>query len=131
MKKAIKIFPALVAMLAIAFAFSFASCSDDNDEPTEVIYTYGFSSMSSTSLEFLQEMNKIEGAYKSALGVTSSPFSKSGKIDNCDQEVKDACEKAYRTLSGDTWSGTYTYRVINVNTGKVVYEATFKPADKN
>jgi len=131
MKKAIKFFPALVAMLAMVLTFTFTSCSDDDDEPTEVYYTYGIAKMSSSSLDFLQEMNKIMNAYKSALGVTSTPFTKDGKIDACDKEVKEACEKAYRTLANETWHGTYTFQVVNVNTTKTVYEMTFKPADKN
>lgn len=95
------------------------------------MYSYGFSSMSSSSPEFLKEMTKITNAFKSALGVTSTPFTKDGKIDACDKEVKEACEKAYRTLANETWHGTYTFQVVNVNTTKTVYEITFKPADKN
>lgn len=130
MKKTMKLFPAIVAMLALMLTVSFTSCSDD-DEPAEVTYSFGFSSMSASTPDFLQEMNKIEAAYKSALGVTASPFQKNGNVNSCDQEVKNACEKAYNTLSDEIWKGTYTFQVLNVNTGKTVYEVTFKANDEN
>lgn len=126
MKKRIKFLPALMAMLALVLTMSLTSCGSD-DEPSEVIYSYGFSAMSSSTPDFLQEMNKIESAYKTALGVSASPFTKTGSISSCDREIKEACDRANSSLSGQTWNGTYTFYVLNVNTDETVYEMTYQP----
>lgn len=72
MKSSIKKMSALLTMMAVAIlTFTFTACSDDDDPVTEVTYTYGFSSMSASHPDFLEEMGKIENAFQSAL-LTSS-----------------------------------------------------------
>ena len=102
----------------------FTGCSDDDDKVTEVIYSMGFSQMSSS-------MNTIESAFKTALGVTDSQFSQTGTNEECDKTVREACEKAYATLKDKKWGGSYTFQVTNALTGKVVFETTFKANDEN
>lgn len=71
MKSSIKKMSALLTMMAVAIlTFTFTACSDDDDPVTEVTYTYGFSSMSASHPDFLEEMGKIENAFQSALGIT-------------------------------------------------------------
>ena len=63
MKRSIKKMSALLTMMAVAIlTFTFTACSDDDDPVTEVTYTYGFSSMSASHPDFLEEMGKIENA---------------------------------------------------------------------
>jgi PBP1b-binding outer membrane lipoprotein LpoB len=67
MKSSIKKMSALLTMMAVAIlTFTFTACSDDDDPVTEVTYTYGFSSMSASHPDFLEEMGKIENAFQSA-----------------------------------------------------------------
>ena len=83
MKSSIKKMSALLTMMAVAIlTFTFTACSDDDDPVTEVTYTYGFSSMSASHPDFLEEMGKIENAFQSALGITGKLFTKKGTIKN-------------------------------------------------
>ena len=85
MKSSIKKMSALLTMMAVAIlTFTFTACSDDDDPVTEVTYTYGFSSMSASHPDFLEEMGKIENAFQSALGITGKLFTKKGTIEECD-----------------------------------------------
>lgn len=84
MKSSIKKMSALLTMMAVAIlTFTFTACSDDDDPVTEVTYTYGFSSMSASHPDFLEEMGKIENAFQSALGITGKLFTKKGTIEEC------------------------------------------------
>lgn len=127
MKKVIRTMSATLAMLAVVCITltAFTACSDDDEQVTEVIYSMGFSKMSSSGLDFIQEMSAIESAFKTALGVTDAHFSKTGTKETCDKAVREACEKAYATLKDKTWGGSYTFQVTNVLTGEVVFETTF------
>lgn len=133
MKKVIRTMSATLAMLAVVCITltAFTACSDDDDKVTEVIYSMGFSQMSSSGLDFIQEMNTIESAFKTALGVTDAHFSMTGTNEECDKAVREACEKAYATLKDKTWGGSYTFLVTNVLTGEVVFETTFQANDEN
>lgn len=83
MKSSIKKMSALLTMMAVAIlTFTFTACSDDDDPVTEVTYTYGFSSMSASHPDFLEEMGKIENAFQSALGITGKLFTKKGTIED-------------------------------------------------
>ena len=96
MKSSIKKMSALLTMMAVAIlTFTFTACSDDDDPVTEVTYTYGFSSMSASHPDFLEEMGKIENAFQSALGITGKLFTKKGTIEECDKQVYEACRKAF------------------------------------
>ena len=111
--------------------FTFTACSDDDDPVTEVTYTYGFSSMSASHPDFLEEMRKIENAFQSALGITGKLFTKKGTIEECDKQVYEACRKAFDSLKSEAWQGDYTFQVTNVGTGKVVCTATFSADNEN
>lgn len=131
MEKSIKTISTLVTMLAVViFSITFTACSDD--EPvTEVTYTYGFSSMSASHPDFLSEMNKIENAFKTALGITGKPFTKKGTVEECDKDVYEACKKAFNSLKDETWQGNYEFKVSNVATGKVICTAKFAAGNEN
>lgn len=106
---------ALLTMMAVAIlTFTFTACSDDDDPVTEVTYTYGFSSMSASHPDFLEEMGKIENAFQSALGITGKLFTKKGTIEECDKQVYEACRKAFDSLKSEAWQGDYTFQVTNV-----------------
>ena len=133
MKETIRTMSALLTMMAVMaiFAFTFTACSDDDDPMTEVTYTYGFSSMSASHPDFLEEMGKIENAFKSALGVTGTPFTKKGSVEECDKEVRETCRRAFNALKDERWQGDYTFHVTNLETGKVICKATFSADGEN
>ena len=132
MKSSIKRMSALLTMMAVAvFALTFTACSDDDEPIAGVTYTYGFSKMSASHPDFLEEMSKIEKGFQSALGITGKPFTKKGTIEECDQQVYEACQKAFESLKGEAWQGDYTFQVTNVETGKVVCTATFSADNEN
>ena len=132
MEKSIKTISTLVTMLAVViFSITFTACSDDDEPVTEVTYTYGFSSMSASHPDFLSEMNKIENAFKTALGITGKPFTKKGTVEECDKDVYEACKKAFNSLKDETWQGNYEFKVTNVNTDKVVCTVKFAADNEN
>lgn len=132
MKSSIKKMSALLTMMIVAvFALTFTACVDDDEPAAEVTYTYGFSCMSASHPDFLSEMNKIENAFKTALGITGKPFTKEGSVEECDKQVYDACKKAFDSLKDEAWQGNYTFQVTNVNTGKVVCTAKFAAGNEN
>lgn len=83
MKETIRTMSALLTMMVAMtiLAFTFTACSDDEDVENEVTYTYGFAKMSASHPDFLEEMGKIENAFKSALGTTGSNFTKRGTVE--------------------------------------------------
>lgn len=133
MKQTIGTMSALLTMMAAmaVFAFTFTACSDDEDIENEVTYTYGFAETSASHPDFLEEMEKIENAFKSALGATGSSFTKRGTVEACDKEVYAACEKACNSLKGEMWQGDYLFEVTNTLTGKVVCMAVFNADNEN
>ena len=111
---------------------AFTACSDDDEQVTEVTYTMGFTQMSSSgSFDFIQEMRTIEAAFLTVLGVTDTYFTKSGNNEQCDKEVREACEKAFNTLKGTKWKGSYVFKVTNIRTSEAVCEVVFKANDEN
>lgn len=133
MKQIIRTMSALLTMtVAMAIsAFTFTACSDDDDPMTEVTYTYGFSNMSASHPDFLEEMGKIENAFKSALGITGKPFTKKGSLEECDKEVYAASQKAYESLQDEVWQGDYLFEVTNTLTGEVICTALFNASNEN
>ena len=113
MKQTIRTMSALLTMMAAMaiFSFIFTACSDDDDADNEVTYTYGFPEMSASHPNFIEEMGKIENAFKSALGVTGKNFTKRGTVEECDKQVYEACEKACNSLKGEVWQGDYLFEV--------------------
>ena len=94
-------------------------------------YTYGFPEMSASHPNFIEEMGKIENAFKSALGVTGKNFTKRGTVEECDKQVYEACEKACNSLKGEVWQGDYLFEVRNTLTGELVCIATFNADNEN
>ena len=132
MKRLIKKTSTLLSVVVVAiFALTFTACSDDDAPIAEVTYTYGFSEMSASHPDFLEEMSKIEKGFQSALGITGKPFTKKGTIEECDKQVREACQKAFDSLKGEAWQGDYTFQVTNVGTGKIVCTAIFSANDEN
>lgn len=133
MKQTIRTMSALLTMMvAMTFlAFTFTACSDDEDIENEITYTYGFAKMSASHPDFLEEMGKIENAFKSALGATGSNFTKRGTVEECDKEVYAACEKAFLSLQDEVWQGDYLFEVTNTLTGESVCTALFDADNEN
>ena len=132
MKISMQRMPTMLAVMAMTiFAFTFTACSDEDDPVAEVTYSYGFSDMSASHPDFLAEMSKIENAFKSALGITATPFTKNGPVEECDRQVYEACKKAFDSLKGEAWQGDYTFQVTNVSTGEVVCTAIFSAGKEN
>lgn len=117
-------------MLLAVMGFALTSCSDD-DEPAVITYEMGFSKMSSTTTDALEEMSSIENAFRTALGVKGSSFVKNGTNDACDKEVKAACEEAFSTLKSNVYKNSYVFQVTNSKTGTVVFGAVFQANDAN
>lgn len=80
MKRLIEKTSTLLTVVVVAiFALTFTACSDDDEPVTEVTYTYGFSSMSASHPDFLEEMSKIEKTPLSQL--SASPANRSPRRD--------------------------------------------------
>ncbi|MDE6483498.1 MAG: hypothetical protein K2L01_07065 [Rikenellaceae bacterium] len=111
----------------MAFALSLTSCSDDNDTVRNVRYTLIFDQLGGDD-EVLSEMYSIETAFTEemnrTLGVTGSYLEITGTIEECDTKVKEACERAAKSLDGTVWSGYFVYVAANVNTGQTIYTLT-------
>ena len=129
MKEIIKKMSAMLTVAAIALiaSLSLTSCSDDPE--TDIIYNMGISKMESSTLESLADMDVIYDAYYKAIGVSENTFIMKGNSSDNDKKIKEACEKAELSLKDQTWKGTYTFRVTNVNTNKVIYNHTFSKDD--
>ena len=97
MKKKFKWVSAMLTMCILAITMTVVSCSDD-DEKTNVWYALGFTEINTSSPDALREMGEIEAAYKKALGITESPFSKFGTVEECNQQVLNACQQAENAL---------------------------------
>ena len=122
MKEIIKKMSAMLTIVVVAI-IALTSCDDEPD--SEIIYNMGITSMSSSSLESINEMDVIYKAFHEAAGVTENTFTMKGDASECDKKVKAACEKAELSLKDNTWVGTYTFTVTNENTQKTVYQHTF------
>ncbi|MCI9607191.1 MAG: hypothetical protein HFJ94_03310 [Muribaculaceae bacterium] len=111
----------LLALLVVVAGAAFTACSDDDNESGQIVYSYGFDDFHSSNLAALSEMQTVENAFKSALGVSGSPFTLNGSTNECDRKVTEGCQKAVQSLKDKVWSFSGTFTVTNVNTGKVVY----------
>ena len=132
MKQTIRTMSALLTMMAAMaiFSFIFTACSDDEDADNEVTYTYGFPEMSASHPNFIEEMGKIENAFKSALGVTGKNFTKRGTVEECDKQVYEACEKACNSLKGEVWQGDYLFEVRNNADNENIFGGSSKSAEE-
>ena len=130
MKKKFKWMSAMLTMCILAITMTVVSCSDD-DEKTNVWYALGFTEINTSSPDALREMGEIEAAYKKALGITESPFSKFGTVEECNQQVLNACQQAENALKEKSWKGTYVFEITNANSEQVIYQRKFKANDDN
>ena len=126
-----RLFKLLSVTLSVAF-FSImslmTSCSDDNNAVQQVYYTFGFEQLSGGN-ELFSEMYKIEDAFKNefnkSFGATKTPFVLEGTVEECDAKVKQACERATKSLEDVVWASTFTFAVTNANTAQTIYTASF------
>ncbi len=130
MKKNFKWMSAMLTMCILTITMTIVSCSDD-DEKTDVWYALGFTEINTSSPDALREMSEIEAAYKKALGITEVPFSKFGTIEECDQQVLNACQQAENALKDKKWKGTYVFEITNANSEQVIYNKKYKANDDN
>lgn len=114
----------MLALLVVLASLSLTACSDD-DEPGQVIYTYGWEGKISGGASMIPDMAIVEEAYATALGVEDSPFILNGTRSECDARVKAACEKVEQTLKDKEWGFTATFAVREQNSNQVVYSYTF------
>ena len=123
---------ALVVLVCVS-SVSFTACSE-NDEPVEgVTYSWEFEEVSASTPDFMDDKNKIESAFKTALGASGSATSvtKQGTSETCDQEVLEACQRAFDSLKDEVWQGRYVFVVTNVTTGAVIFIHTFNADNEN
>ena len=123
----------LLLTLVCASLVSLTACSD-NDEPVEeVTYSWEFEEVSPSTPDFMDDKNKIESTFKAALGVTGTATSvtKQGTPETCDQEVLEACQRAFDSLKDEVWQGNYVFVVTNTTTGTTICEASFNTDEDN
>ena len=100
-----KILFALFAMVCVmAASVSLTACGGDDDDETNVEYNLGFSSMKSSDLS---EIADIDNTFKSAIGVSTDTFTYPAG----EEKLKAACEQAAAQLANKAFSGEYTYLV--------------------
>ncbi len=113
----------LMTVAVVLCCVVFTGCNKDKDKT----YTYfiGFdldgASWSGDSAVFDAWVNSISSAYETALGVTESTFTKTGKEADCDQAVMNACKKAEPVVDNIQHLGSGTISVTNETTHKVIY----------
>lgn len=130
MKKNFKWMSAMLTMCILTITMTIVSCSDD-DEKTDVWYALGFTEINTSSPDAFREMSEIEAAYKKVLGITEEPFSKFGTIEECDQQVLNACQQAENALKDQKRKGTYVFEITNANSEQVIYNKKYKANDDN
>ena len=117
-----------VVRLLVAVALMgtvFTACSDD-DETVTVRYTAGFGSIQGTDEDFLANLALVEQAYWGALDIDGSSFTLTGTIEECDAQVRAACERAEAEVEALGLTNiSFTYAVTNGNTGQEVYSYTY------
>ena len=135
MYTAIKSIQSMFAMLTLMCVsmVSLSACRD-NDEPVEeVTYSWEFEEVAPSTPDFMDDKNKIESTFKAALGATGTATSvtRRGTSETCDQEVLEACQRAFDSLKDKVWHGRYVFVVTNTTTGTTICQATFDAADDN
>ena len=134
-REAIQSRSSMLAMMALVCVslVSFTACSDD-DEPVEgVTYSWEFEEVSPSTPDFMDDKNKIESTFKAALGASGTAISvtKQGTSETCDQEVLEACQRAFDSLKDEVWQGCYVFVVTNTTTGTTICKATFDADNDN
>lgn len=115
----------LLALFVVIASVSLTACGDDDDEPGQYVYTYGWEGDNSGGSSMLTDMSVVEDAYATALGVKTSPFTLTGTSQSeCDAKVKAACEKAEQSLKDEVWDFTATF-AVRTQSGQLVYSCSF------
>lgn len=115
----------LLALFVVLAGVSFTACSDDDDEPGQVIYTYGWEGKQTGGEDMLTQMATIETAFRTALGVSDSPFVLNGSKSECNAKVKSTCEKVEQTLKDQTWDFNASFVIRDQSSGDIVYSCIF------
>ena len=125
----------MLAMLAVVCAslVSLTACSDDDEPVAEVTYSWEFEEVSPSTPDFMDDKDKIESAFKTALGAsgTATSVTRQGTAEQCDKAVLEACQQAFNSLKGEAWQGRYVFTVTNTTTGTIVCTATFDADNEN
>ena len=116
----------LFTLMIVLAGVSLTACGDDDDEPGQVIYTYGWEGEMSGGSNMVTDMAIIEDAYTTALGVKSSPFTFTGSKSECDAKIKEKCEKVQETLKNEVWDFTATFVIREQSSKQIVYSCEFK-----
>lgn len=135
MQKVIQNLSTLLAMLALVCVslVSFTACSDDDEPVAGVTYSWKFEEVVPSTPDFMDDKNKIEATFSTALGASGSATSvtKQGTSETCDQEVLKACQRAFDSLKDEVWQGRYVFVVTNTTTGTTICKATFDADNEN
>lgn len=120
-----KVYIYLMTVFAALFAMvSFVACSSDDDD-SQQIYTKGVTKILVSGAS-TKAWGQIEAAYDAKLG-KASPFQ-----GESDAKVKALADEAERTMPNLDWeetTGTLTYTITNVTSGKTIYSKTFNSED--
>lgn len=105
---------------------SFSSCKSDDNDNSVVTYSMGIDSYSSSSLNFLEEIQFIENTFQEAVskvdgvkftGLGSSTFIYSGG----DANIVAACKAAEAGLANKVFESEITFRVHRGETAIYTY----------
>ena len=118
-----KLMLALFIMLA---SVSFTACGDDDEDPGQVIYTYGWEGAMSGGALMTTDMEIVEDAYTAALGVKTTPFTLNGTKSECNAKIKAACEKVEQTLKNEVFDFNADFVIREQSSNQIVYSCTFK-----
>lgn len=135
MQKIIQNLSTILAMLALVCIslVTFTACSDDDEPVAEVTYSWKFEKVVPSTPDFMDDKNKIEATFRTALGASGSATSviKQGTSETCDQKVLKACQRAFDSLKDEVWQGRYVFVVTNTSTGTTICKATFDADNDN
>lgn len=124
----------LRCLLFISVVNTFFVACGDNDEPkTEMTYSWEFEEVSPSTSDFMDDKNKIESAFRTALGASDAAASvtRHGTAEQCDQEIREACQRAFDSLKDEAWQGRYVFTVTNTTTETIICTVTFDADDDN
>lgn len=81
---------------------TFTACSDDDEPVAEVTYTWDFEEVNPSTPDFMDDKNKIESTFRTALGASGSATSvtKQGTSETCDREVLEGRRQTLESLKG-------------------------------
>lgn len=116
----------LLTLMIVLACLSLTACGDDDDEPGQVTYTYGWEDKIAGGSHVLTNMEIVEDAFTTALGVKTSPFTMTGSKSECDAKIKAKCEKVEETLKNEVWDFTAIFVIRDQSSKQIVYSCEFK-----